>query len=83
MPCCIALGVRNPWVQTTGCSHSHARPISSQVVLDRLNRATERVSAAGSVPHDMCRTFITLLLEASADRYFVSQLALHPSVDTM
>ncbi len=58
------------------------RRLSSQTVLDILQRVGERAEVEGFAPHDMRRTLITSLLDAGADLHVVSQLAGHASVKT-
>ncbi len=58
------------------------RRLSSQAVLDVLQRIGERAGVEEFAPHDMRRTFITSLLDAGVDLHVMSQLAGHASVET-
>ncbi len=59
-----------------------SRRLSSQAVLDVLQRIGERAGVEEFAPHDMRRTFITSLLDAGVDLHVTSQLAGHASVET-
>ncbi|MDP9351212.1 MAG: site-specific integrase, partial [Chloroflexota bacterium] len=59
-----------------------SRRLSSQAVLDVLQRIGERAGVEEFAPHDMRRTFITSLLDAGVDLHVRSQLAGHASVET-